>query len=155
MLPGKKELKSETRELILKRQMSWRCAVPRLTCCADFLRSLKSCYLMQIGAWMLEAGCGYPVAPSFSSFFTATAQWVLAEELIQMGIISGNSQSRNSNDWFRSCLYYQATSYLTWPFYLFIFFEDGICQYLEVSLQNTYTILGMPQRASRRLQNVL
>lgn len=47
---------------------------------------------------MLEAGCGYPVVPSFSSFFTATVQWVLAEELTQMGIISGNSQSRNSSD---------------------------------------------------------
>lgn len=40
---------------------------------------------------MLEAGCGSPVVPSFSSFFTATVQWVLAEELTQMGIISGNS----------------------------------------------------------------
>ena len=49
---------------------------------------------------MLEAGCGYPVVPSFSSFFTATVQWVLAEELTQMGIISGNSQSRNcSSSW--------------------------------------------------------
>lgn len=43
---------------------------------------------------MLEAGCGYPVVPSFSSFFTATVQWVLAEELTQMEITSGNSQSR-------------------------------------------------------------
>lgn len=41
---------------------------------------------------MLEAGCGYLVVPSFSSFFTATVPWVLAEELTQMGIISGNSQ---------------------------------------------------------------
>lgn len=49
---------------------------------------------------MLEAGCGYPVVPSFNSFFTATAQWVLVEELTQMGIISGNSQSRNCSDWF-------------------------------------------------------
>lgn len=133
--------------------MSWRCTMRRLTCCTDFLRSLKSCYLMQIGVWMLEAGCGCPVVPSFSSFFTATAQWVLAEELTQMGIISGNSQSRNSNDWFMSCLYCQAALYLTWPFYLF--FKDVICRYLEVSLQNISMILGMPQRASRRLQNVL
>lgn len=36
---------------------------------------------------MLEAGCGYPVVPSFSSFFTATVQWVLGEELTQTGII--------------------------------------------------------------------
>lgn len=43
---------------------------------------------------MLGAGCGYPVAPSFSSFSTATVQWVLAEERTQMEIISGNSQSR-------------------------------------------------------------
>lgn len=69
---------------------------------------------------MLGAGCGYPVVPSFSSFFTATVQWVLAEELTQMEIIS-----------------------------------DVTCLYLEVSLQNTSMILGMPQRASRRLQNVL
>lgn len=69
---------------------------------------------------MLEAGCGYPVVPSFSSFFTATVQWVLAEELTQMEITS-----------------------------------DVTCLYLEVSLQNTSMILGMPQRVSRRLQNVL
>lgn len=43
---------------------------------------------------MLEAGCGCPVVPSFSSFFTATVQWVLAEELTQMGIISGNSTQK-------------------------------------------------------------
>lgn len=79
---------------VLEKQMFQRCATFRLTCCPNFLRSLKSSYLMQIGVWMLEAGCGYPVVPSFSSFFTATVQWVLAEELTQMEITSGNSQSR-------------------------------------------------------------
>lgn len=39
---------------------------------------------------MLEAGCGFPVVRFFSSFFTATVLWVLAEELILMGTTSGN-----------------------------------------------------------------
>lgn len=99
--------------------MSWRCTMPRLTCCTDFLRSLKSCYLMQIGVWTLEAGCGYLVVHSFNSFFTATAQWDLAEELTQMGIISGNSQSRNC---YGCCLNYWAALYLTWPFFPSVIF---------------------------------
>lgn len=100
--------------------MSWRCAVFRLTCCSNLLRSLKSSYSTQIGAWMLEAGCGCPVVPSFSSFFTATVQWVLVEELTQMGIISGNSQCGNCSDSWMLLLNCQVVLYLKWPFWFFL-----------------------------------